>query len=71
MLSLAKGSSIFRWESLVLNALECFLAEVHLNWEAKELVQLAWENSCLALEPHSSGALTPNPNAHQCVVFVE
>lgn len=64
-----------RWIKLLLdpalNALECFLTEAYLNWEAKELMQLAWENSCLTLEPRFSGALTPNRNAHQCVVFVE
>lgn len=30
-------------------------------------LQLTCENSCLTCEPHSSGALTPNPNANQRV----
>lgn len=30
-------------------------------------LQLACENSCLTLELHSCGALTPNPNANQRV----
>ena len=56
-----------------LNVLECFLAETHLNWEARESVQLAthkaaaylW-NSCLTLGPRSRGALAPNPGATRC-----